>query len=107
MIKLFRGALIAVAVLVATAPHASAQNTDIPGFDSALSQVFQRDGDLVLMSEAVELTQGDMKFYADSVEYHVATRRMVATGNVLLIEPNHQIAADKADFDPNTRQGTF
>jgi LPS-assembly protein len=106
MIKFFRGSLIAVAVLVATPQLASAQN-DIPGFDSALSQLFERNGDLVLMQEAVELTKGNMKFYADRVEYHVATRRMVATGNVLLIEPDHQIAADKADFDPNTRLGTF
>jgi len=106
MIKFLRGALIAVAVLVATPQLASAQN-DIPGFDSVLSQTFERNGELVLMREAVEMTQGNMKFYADRVEYHVATRRMVATGNVLLIEPDHQIAADKADFDPNTRLGTF
>jgi LPS-assembly protein len=106
MITFFRGALIAVAVFVATPQLASAQN-DIPGFDSVLSQFFERDGELVLMREAVELTQGNMKFYADRVEYHVATRRMVATGNVLLIEPDHQIAADRADFDPNTRLGTF
>ena len=107
MITLFRGALIAVAVLVATPRLASAQQTDIPGFDSALSQLFERIGDRVLFREAVELTQGNMKFYADLVEYHVDTNRMIATGNVLLIEPDHQIAADRADFNPKTRLGTF
>src|SRR5688572_1628258 len=107
MNKLFRGALIAVAVLVATPQFASAQKTDIPGFDSALSQLFERIGDRVLFREAVELTQGNMKFYADLVEYHIDTNRMIATGNVLLIEPNHQIAADRADFNPKTRLGTF
>jgi lipopolysaccharide assembly outer membrane protein LptD (OstA) len=107
MINFFRGALIAVAVLVATPQFASAQKTDIPGFDSALSQLFERIGDRVIWREAVELTQGNMKFYADLVEYQIDTKRMIATGNVLLIEPDHQIAADKADFDPQTRLGTF
>ncbi len=107
MINFFRGALIAVAVLVATPQFASAQKTDIPGFDTALSQLFERIGDRVLWREQVELTQGNMKFYADLVEYHIDTKRMIATGNVLLIEPDHQIAADKADFDPQTRLGTF
>ena len=107
MINLFRGTLIAVALLVAAPQLASAQNTDIPGFDSALSQLLRRDGDRVVFTEAVELEQGNMKFYADHVEYHISTRRMIATGNVLLIEPNHQIAADRADFNPNTRLGTF
>ena len=53
------------------------------------------------------MTQGDMKFYADHVEYFVDTNRMVATGNVLLIETDHQIAADRADFNAKTRLGTF
>ena len=48
-----------------------------------------------------------MKFYADHVEYFVSTNRMVATGNVLLIESDHQIAADRADFNAKTRIGTF
>ena len=107
MITFLRGTLIAVAVFVATPQLASAQKTDIPGFDSALSQSLIRDGDRVVWTEAVELTMGNMKFYADHVEYILSTKRMIATGNVLLIEPDHQIAADRADFDPNTRLGTF
>jgi LPS-assembly protein len=107
MSTFLRGALIAVAVFVATPQLASAQKTDIPGFDSALSQSLIRDGDRVVWTEAVELTMGNMKFYADHVEYILSTKRMIATGNVLLIEPDHQIAADRADFDPDTRLGTF
>ena len=53
------------------------------------------------------MTQGDMRFYADQVEYFGDTNRMVATGNVLLIESDHQIAADRADFNAKTRLGTF
>ena len=48
-----------------------------------------------------------MRFYADHVEYFVDTNRMIATGNVLLIESDHQIAADRADFNAKTRLGTF
>jgi LPS-assembly protein len=104
---LFKGCLIALVVLLATPGFAAAQITDVPGFDSAKAQIQERNGDLVVMQEGVELEQGNMRFYADRVEYYVNANRMVATGNVLLIEPDHQIAADKADFNPKTRLGTF
>ncbi|RPI55493.1 MAG: LPS-assembly protein LptD [Acidobacteria bacterium] len=108
MIKVFRGSLVAIALLLAAPGSAAAQLTDIPGFDSVLAQVQERLGDnRIIFQEAVELTQGDMKFYADHVEYYVETNRLVATGNVLLIEPDHQIAADRADFNAKTRLGTF
>ena len=82
--------------------------TDIPGFDTVLAQIQQSlDGNRVVLREAVEMTQGNMKFYADDVEYYVDTNRMMATGNVLLIETDHQIAADRADFNAKTRLGTF
>ena len=51
------------------------------------------------------MTQGDMKFYADLVEYFGDTNRLIATGNVLLIEPDHQIAADRADFNAEDAAG--
>jgi LPS-assembly protein len=108
MINLLRGILIAIALLVATPQFALAQLTDIPGFDKVLAQIQQSlDGNRVLFREAVEMTQGDMRFYADYVEYYIDTNRMVATGNVLLIETDHQIAADRADFNAKTRLGTF
>jgi LPS-assembly protein len=108
MTNLFRCTLAAVALLVATPQWAAAQLTDIPGFDQVLAQIQERlAGNRYLLREAVEMTQGDMKFYADFVEYFGDTNRMVATGNVLLIESDHQIAADRADFNAQTRLGTF
>ena len=108
MIKLFRGSLVAITLLLATPRFAAAQLTDIPGFDNVLAQIQERLQDnRILFREAVEMTQGDMRFYADLVEYHTDTNRLVATGNVLLIEPDHQIAADRADFNAKTRLGTF
>ena len=94
--------------MLATPQWAAAQLTDIPGFDQVLAQIQERlAGNRYLLREAVEMTQGDMKFYADFVEYFGDTNRMVATGNVLLIESDHQIAADRADFNAQTRLGTF
>ena len=108
MINLFRGSLAAVALILATPQFAAAQLTDIPGFDKVLAQIQQSlDGNRIVFNEAVEMEQGDMRFYADHVEYFVDTNRMLATGNVLLIEKDHQIAADRADFNAKTRLGTF
>jgi LPS-assembly protein len=108
MINLYRGSLVAVALLLAAPGFAAAQITDIPGFDTVLAQIQERLGDnRIIFQEAVEMVQGNMKFYADHVEYHVDSNRLVATGNVLLIEPNHQIAAERADFNAKTRLGTF
>ena len=108
MNKLLRGALTAVAMLAATPQLATAQLTDIPGFEKVLAQMQRSlDGDCVEFEDAVEMSQGDMRFYADTVRYCISTNRMLATGNVLLIETDHQIAADRADFNAQTRLGTF
>ena len=108
MIKFLKGALAAVVALLVTPDFAAAQITDIPGFDRVLAQIQERlAGNRYLLREAVEMEQGDMKFYADYVEYYGDTNRLVATGNVLVIETDHQIAADRADFNAKTRLGTF
>src|SRR5688572_9670843 len=108
MNHLFRGTLAVIAELLAMPQFANAQLADIPGFDKVLAQMQRSlDGDCVQFDEAVEMTQGDMRFYADAVEYCMSTNRMLATGNVLLIETDHQIAADRADFNAKTRLGTF
>jgi len=108
MITLFRVSLFAVTVMLTVPRPLAAQITDVPGFDSVLAQIQERLGDnRILFQDEVEMKEGNMKFYADHVEYFVETNRLVATGNVLLIEPDHQIAADKADFNAKTRLGTF
>ena len=84
MNNFLRGILIALALLVATPQFALAQLADIPGFDKVLAQLQRSlDGDCVQLDEAVEMAQGDMRVYADTVQYCVATNRMIATGNVL------------------------
>ena len=74
--------------------------SDVPGFDNSLAQLQEHlPGNRFKLTGAVELSQVDMKFYADEVEYFGDTNRLVATGNVLLIEKDHQIAAERADFN--------
>ncbi len=108
MNNLFRATLATAALLLAMPALAAAQLTDIPGFDKVLAQTQQSlDGNCIVLDQAVEMTQGDMRFYADIVEYCADTKRMIATGNVLLIESDHQIASDRADFNAQTRLGTF
>jgi LPS-assembly protein len=108
MTTFLKGVLAALLVLLINPGFAAAQITDIPGFDRVLAQIQERlAGNRYLLREAVEMEQGDMKFYADYVEYFGDTNRLVATGNVLVIETDHQIAADRADFNAKTRLGIF
>ena len=108
MITFPRCALAASIALLAAPGFVAAQVAEVPGFDKVLAQVQERLADnRYVLREAVEMSQGDMKFYADFVEYFGDTNRLVATGNVLVIEPDHQIAADRADFNARTRLGTF
>jgi LPS-assembly protein len=55
----------------------------------------------------VEMQLRDTKLYADDVWYYVEEHRAVATGNVVFRQGSNQIAADRAEFDTNTRLGTF
>jgi LPS-assembly protein len=107
MITLRTRALVLVAGLVVPAV-AHAQTSGIPGFENVVAEIQERlSGNVYKLSRAVELTQPDMKFYADYVEYYGDTNRLVATGNVLVIQRDHQIAADRADFNAKTKLGTF
>ena len=63
--------------------------------------------DHVHLTGDVVLSQANSKFYADEVDYYPKTNRVVASGNVLIQEVDHQIAADRADFNALTRLGTF
>jgi LPS-assembly protein len=108
MTNLKKLALGLFAGLLALPVTAAAQTSDIPGFDAVVAEIQERvAGNRYKMTGSVELSQDTMKFYADEVEYFGDTDRLVATGNVLITERDHQIAADRADFNAKTRLGTF
>jgi LPS-assembly protein len=55
----------------------------------------------------VELKQTDTTIYADDAWFYSDTNRFVATGNVVFAQGNNRIAAERAEFDTQTRLGTF
>lgn len=56
---------------------------------------------------AVEIEKDDMKFYADEVEIFSDTGALIAIGNVVYSSGGNRIAADRLEFNTNTRLGTF
>ena len=50
---------------------------------------------------------GDTKIYADDVWAYTGENRAIATGNVLFAQGNDRISAEHAEFDTETRLGTF
>jgi len=56
---------------------------------------------------AVEIEKDDMKFYADEVEIFSDTGALIAIGNVVYTSGGNRIAADRLEFNTNTRLGTF
>src|SRR4029079_8684562 len=56
----------------------------------------------------VEMDQGgDTKIYADDVWAYTGDEWAVATGNVVFAQGNNRISAEHAEFDTETRLGTF
>ena len=55
----------------------------------------------------VEYEQGDTKIYADESWIYPDDHRFVATGNVVFTQGTNRIASDRAEFDTNSRLGTF
>jgi LPS-assembly protein len=50
---------------------------------------------------------GDTKIYADDVWAYTGENKAIATGNVLYAQGNNRISAERAEFDTETRLGTF
>src|SRR5215210_4765567 len=108
MLKLQKIVLAVAACVLAMPAISGAQNSGIPGMDNVVAELQEKLASNVFkLTGNVELTQPDMKFYADYVEYYTDTNRLVATGNVLVIQKDHQIAADRAHFNAKTKLGTF
>ena len=56
----------------------------------------------------VEIERGtDTKIFADDVRFESDTNHAVATGHVVISQGNNRIAAERAEFDTETRLGTF
>ncbi len=94
------GGLVALSCLPASA--------QVPGFTITRQFVAERlSEDHWRATGQVELEKDDMRFFADEVDYYPKEHRLVASGNVVYVSKENRIAADKLDFNTETRLGTF
>jgi LPS-assembly protein len=105
-----RGSLVTIGfltMLLSPSARADAQQPG-PGTDTTVADrhdvISEREHHYI---GKVEMQLRDTKLYADDVWYYVDEHRAVATGNVVFRQGSNQIAADRAEFDTNTRLGTF
>jgi LPS-assembly protein len=55
----------------------------------------------------VEVNCGEETFFADEIEMFTDEHRMIATGNVVFTSGTSRIAAERLDFNTETKTGTF
>lgn len=94
-----------VLLIACTASLASAQPPPKPYVLSCERKEFVDER--YLCKGQVEFVQGDVKLYADELEYFESLDKAIARGNVVFSEGRNQIAADRADFNTKTRLGVF
>jgi LPS-assembly protein len=97
----------ALAVVFAVAPvfaQEAAPPTDGTTISDRRELINNRDLHLI---GGVELEFADTKVYAEEVWMYTDEHRAVATGNVVFAQAGNRIAADRAEFDTQTRLGTF
>jgi LPS-assembly protein len=93
-------------VLVFLAHPALAQETGAPFDLGCRTQERISESHLRCVGD-VEFEQGDMKLYADVVDYFTDENRAVAEGNVVFSQGANSLSADRAEFDTETRLGVF
>ena len=73
---------------------------------SANELVYNRDAERVIVRGGVQINYGGYQMVAQQVEYSQKTRRIIATGEIELIEPGgNKIYADKMDVTDNFADG--
>jgi len=96
-----------ILLLALLAVPALAQAQPVPGFRLTKQLKIDINGSTYHLEGQVEMEQGSQKFFADVVDYDSTTRLMVATGNVVYTSPETRIAADRLEFNLDTKVGTF
>jgi len=106
-----RSTILLIAILTApgaVAVSAQEQFDQISGIDNIIAlrqrQIGANHRQLI---ENVELKLGDTTLYADEVEVFTDETRIVARGNVTLVQTTNRISADSAEFNYTTKLGVF
>jgi LPS-assembly protein len=99
---------VATVLLVAALGPAVTAQQAIPGVDNVFAGHQEQIGEnRIRLVKDVELKLGDAQLYADLVEIFIDEDRMVATGNVTLVQTTSRISAERAEFNYKTKLGTF
>ncbi|HUK33751.1 MAG TPA: LptA/OstA family protein, partial [Vicinamibacterales bacterium] len=111
MLKVKAQRLLFALAVATVASVASAQQPaldPVSGIDSVVSSRWRQIGDDQRQYETdVEVKLGDTMLYADYVEVFMKEDRIVARGNVALVQATNRITADSAEFNYKTRLGVF
>lgn len=101
--------LLVIACLLAAARGAGAQTLEGCGakWEQASLELMQVAKDHIKRTGSVEVSCGDMKFFADEMEMFVDKHLLLARGNVVFTSGGSRIGADRMEFDTKTRTGTF
>ncbi|HTO32554.1 MAG TPA: LPS-assembly protein LptD [Pararhizobium sp.] len=98
-------------------PSAWAQDTSIESFNPKLPEdakmllsanelVYNKDAERVIVRGAVQINYGGYQMVAQQVEYSQKTGRIIATGEIELIEPGgNRVYADQMDVTDNFANG--
>ncbi len=106
--KHFALSLVVGCLLVVLWPATAVAQAAFPGFDVQWNDWAEKvDENHFRARGAVELWRGDTKFYADEADYYADTHRLIASGNVTVIQQNSSISARSIDFNTETDTGTF
>jgi LPS-assembly protein len=77
------------------------------GFKSS-QMTMERDGTRWFLRGQVELEHDSgVKFFADAAEYDTETHIVTAKGNVVLVNAEGRISAERLEFNTRTQTGTF
>jgi LPS-assembly protein len=112
MLNRFRSFFVLFCLAIASSAHAQAQPaaparpvTETTVSDRREGSNNQKDWHFI---GKVEMDQGgDTKIYADDVMVHTGENKALATGNVVFAQGDNRISAERAEFDTDTRLGTF
>jgi LPS-assembly protein len=105
-----RGIVTAACVLaaLAAADARAQQRVTTPVGETTTSDTRQliNNKDSIFLGR-VEMVRGDTTIYADEMRVFGDTNQAIATGNVVFSQGNNRIAAERAEFDTETRLGVF
>jgi LPS-assembly protein len=63
--------------------------------------------DHIKLTGQVEIQCGDQSFAADQIDLHQDTHALIAVGNVVFTDGGNRIAADRLEYNTETKTGTF